>query len=268
MGFNRTAIIDNNSSYFNFSIRLYEFVVVIGALIACGSLYAANDIAYAAVVKAGKTALLSSQLEGLVTEVHVKPGDSFHEGDTLLSMDCSLPEAALSKAKAELEFARNEYKSTKALKELNSTTTVQVARSAAQFAMADADVQTAQYQVDRCVLTAPFDGTVIQSWINPHESVQLKKELLKIVSNTELSVEFLAPSNQLAELREGRLIRLSIMETGADYELSIDKVIPVVDSVSQTVKVVSHIAGDDGQLWSGMSGRVSLVTEVAMGDHP
>ncbi len=231
------------------------------------ALFASDSFGYAAVVKAGKTALLSSQIDGLVTDVHVKPGDSFFEGDVLLNMDCALPEAALNRAKAELELARNEYKSTKALNALNSTTKVQVARNAAQFAIANADLEAAQIQVDRCVLKAPFDGTVVQSWVNPHESIHQKNELLKIVSNTDLSVEFLAPSNQLGELYEGQLIRLNILETDTDYKLSIDKVIPVVDSVSQTVKVISRIENNDDRLWSGMSGRVSLVTEDAQGHY-
>jgi len=227
--------------------------------------FATDSFGYTAVVKSGKTALLSSQMDGLVVAVHVKPGDSILEGDVLLKLDCALPVAALNRATAELELARNEYKSTRALKALNSTTKVQVARTAAQFAIANADVETAQYQVNRCVLRAPFDGTVVKSSVNPHESIQQKAELLEIVSNTDLSVEFLAPSNQLAELYEGRGIRLSILETKADYELNIDKVIPVVDSVSQTVKVISHIEIIDEKLWSGMSGRVSLVSEDAQG---
>lgn len=254
----------NNSTVSVRSLVFHSCIVLACSLLSTATI-ASDSFGYAAVVKAGKTALLSSQIDALVTDVHVKPGDSFSEGDVLLNMDCALPRAALNRAKAELEFARNEYKSTKALNSLNSTTKVQVARTAAQFAIANADLEVAQYQVERCVLTAPFDGTVVQSWVNPHESIQNKKQLLEITSNTDLSVEFLAPSNQLEELIEGRLIRLSILETNAEYDLLIDKVIPVVDAVNQTVKVISRIDVNDDKLWSGMSGRVSLVSEDAQG---
>lgn len=256
---------NTNSSQVNTRSLIFHLCIVLTSCVLSATTLASDNLGYTAVVKSGKTALLSSQIDGQVAAVYVKPGDSFLTGDVLLSIDCALPVAALNRAKAELEFARNEYKSTKELNALNSTTRVQVARTAAQFAIASADADAAQYQVNQCILTAPFDGTVVQSWVNPHESVQQKKELLKIVSNTDLSVEFLAPSNQLAELYEGRNLRLSIMETDADYELSIDKIIPVVDSVSQTVKVISHIEVIDNRLWSGMSGRVSLVSEDAQG---
>ncbi len=227
------------------------------------SAMASDNFEYAAVIKSGKTAILSSQLDGLVNEVHVEIGDSFAEGDKLLEMDCSLPNATLSKARADVEFARNEYKSIKALNKLNSSTKVEVARMAAQFAIADADMKAAQYRVDRCVLTAPYDGVIVQSHINPHESVQVQEELFEIVSNTDLTVEFLAPSRSLADFYEGRSIQLNILETQKTYDLTVHKVIPVVDSVSQTVKVVSRIEIHDEQLWAGMSGRVSLVTIVA-----
>ena len=217
----------------------------------------------AAVVKSRQTAVLSSQMDGLITGVSVLAGDTFRKGDVLMSIDCTLQNAALSKAKAQVEYTRNEYKSTRTLEELNSTTRVQVARSAAEFAKAKAELDAADHRVTHCFVYAPFDGTVIQSWVKNHETVNARTDLMEIVNNNNLVAEFLAPSNAINSLQTGRSFRFQVGETGRDYTATIDKVVPFVDSVSQTVKVISNL--DSGQpgsgepgLWAGMSGLVIL----------
>ncbi len=211
-----------------------------------------------AVVKSMERATLSSQIEGMVTSVNFLPGERFSKGDVLLSIDCTLPYAELNKATAQVEFARNEFKSLDALHKLNSATIAEVAKSASEFAIAKADRQIAEYQVSQCDLRAPFDATVVDSFVKPYESIQAKRELLDIVGTDNLVVEFLASSDMLMELEPGRSVTVMISETGENYSLIIDKVVPLVDSISQTVKVISHIKSENTGLWSGMSGWVTL----------
>lgn len=232
-------------------------VVCFGAVI-LPTISVASSLEFAAVVKSRQTAVLSSQMDGLITEVNALAGDTFSKGDVLLSIDCTLQHAALSKAKAQVEYARNEFKSTRTLEKLNSTTKVQVARSAAEFAKAKAELDAADYRVTQCLVYAPFDGTVIQSWAKTYETVDAKTKLLEIVNNDNLIAEFLAPSNSIQSLETGRSFRFQVGETGKGYTATIDKVVPYVDSVSQTVKVISSLDSDDSGLWAGMSGLAIL----------
>ncbi len=231
--------------------------VYMAALLAPG-VSIGSPLELAAVVKSEQTAILSSQMDGLITAVNARAGDTFSEGDVLLSIDCTLQQAGAAKSRAQVEFARNEYKSIKSLEKLNSTTKVQVARSAAEFAKARAELDAAEYRVSLCVVHAPFDGTVVQSWAKTHESVNAKSKLLEIVNNDTLTAEFLAPSNAIAYLQTGRSFNLQVGETGKGYVATIEKVVPFVDSVSQTVKVIGRLDSDKSDLWAGMSGLVIL----------
>jgi len=230
------------------------FFTTLGMPTICNSL----PLELAAVVKSQQTAVLSSQMDGLINQVNARTGDTFLKGDVLLSIDCTLQQASLSKAKAQVEYARNEYKSTNALEKLNSTTKVQVARSAAEFAKAKAEVDAAGHRVKQCQIYAPFDGTVINSWAKNHETVSAKTQLLEIVNNDNLVAEFLAPSNSVKSLSNGRSFGFLVGETGQRYTATIDKVVPYVDSISQTVKVIGRLDSNDSSLWAGMSGLVIL----------
>lgn len=233
------------------------FLAYVVALFA-SSTSIASTLELAAVVKSEQTAILSSQMDGLITAVNAQAGDTFNEGDVLLSIDCTLHQAGAAKSRAQVEFARNEYKSTKSLEQLNSTTKVQVARSAAEFAKAKAELDAAEHRVSLCQVHAPFDGTVVQSWANTYETVNAKSKLLEIVNNDALTAEFLAPSNAISYLQAGRSFNFQVSETGKGYVATIDKVVPFVDSVSQTVKVIGKLDSDNSDLWAGMSGLVIL----------
>jgi len=208
----------------------------------------------AAVIKSKQTAVLSSQIDGVVKEVNALAGDTFREGDVLVSLDCALQQAAVNRAKAQLEYTRSEYKSNRTLENLNSTTKVQVALSAAEFAKAKAELEVANHRIRQCVVVAPFDGTVVQSWVSRYESVNTRDNLMQIVNNHSLNVEFLAPSNELKTLKRGREVHLVVSENDKTYKAFIEKVIPYVDSVSKTVKVIARLKDSNDELWAGMSG--------------
>lgn len=208
----------------------------------------------AAVLKAQATAVLASQIDGLVNGVGFREGQSFEAGDILVSLDCTMPEAALGKAMAQRNFAANNYASMRKLASLNSASDMEVAKAQAEFSSADADLQSARYRVKQCFVLAPYDGHVVQLLVQPYETVQAKTAMLEIVNNADLITEFIAPSSQLASFDQGARFTLLVSETGAEYEGRVDRVVPRVDAVNQTVKVIGTLNRAAPELWSGMSG--------------
>jgi len=213
---------------------------------------------YSAVVTAPDSAVLSSQMEGLIQQVSFKEGESFKEGDTLIDLDCTLQNAQLEKAKALHTYARKDYISNKKLAKLNSASELQVAASESAARQASADIDAAMHRTKLCTLKAPFDGVLVKRHVNAHEVVQAKTELLEIVNNSSLFLEFLVPSNAVSSLSSGLAFLVAIGETGKSYEATVDRVVPIIDPVSQTVKVISTLKTEDNDLWSGMSGWAQI----------
>lgn len=213
---------------------------------------------YSAVVKAPDSAVLSSRMDGLVNTIAVREGDSFKAGDVLVELDCTLQHAHLEKVVAQHTYAKKDYASNKALSKLNSASKLQLAASESATRQAAADMATATHKAKLCTIEAPFDGVVVRRHVNAFEVVTAQTQLLEIVNNDSLVVEFLAPSNALPSLVAGLAFRLAISETGKYYDVAIDRVVPHIDPVSQTVKVISTLSENDSTLWSGMSGWVRI----------
>ena len=88
--------------------------------------------------------------------------------------------------------------------------------------------------------------------------VQARTPLLSIVNNDSLYVEFLSPSARVSVFNAERPLTFVVSETGKQYGLRVDRVVPQVDPVNQTVKVIARIDSLDAALWSGMSGWITL----------
>jgi len=209
---------------------------------------------FAAVIRSGKSAVLSSQIEGLITEVAFAEGESFEEGDKLMSMDCTMPLAERKKARAHLRFVRQEHEANLLLSKLDSISDVALARSAVEVEKAAVESESTRYKVSQCDLMAPFSGTVVKWHVQQYENAPEKSQILEIVNNVDLRIEFLLPSKHLSRLENQPEFELYVLETDQIYSAEVLRVIPQVDSVSQTVKVIGQITENAETLWSGMSG--------------
>ena len=218
---------------------------------------------FAAVIRSAKSAVLSSQIEGVVAQIEFAEGESFLEGDKLLSIDCTVPAAERKKARAHLRFAVQEHQANVSLSKLDSISDVALARSAVEVEKATVEAESARYKVDQCDLYAPFSGNVVRLHVQQFENVPEKSQLLEIVNNQELRIEFLLPSEYLTRLEDSHGFELYVLETDKTYPATVQRIIPYVDSVSQTVKVVAQLTVDSDDLWSGMSGfaRFSTISD-------
>ncbi len=218
----------------------------------------ADDVSSAALVKSQDAAVLSSQKSGKLLQRNVREGESFKQGAPLLAFDCAIDEAELSKARSQQRYAQTLLDSNQELRRLNSLSDLQYAQSEAELQQARADVTIKQKQVEHCIVKAPYDGQLIEWHVQAHETVQANSQLVSIVNNNNLLVEFIAPSSSLQRLQTGAPLQVYINERSAEFAAVIERVIPSIDSVSQTVKVIARFTEKTDALWAGMSGKARL----------
>lgn len=211
------------------------------------------------VVKARKTAVISSEVAARVVKVPFAEGQRFRRGDLLLEFDCASLEAQLLEVRADLFAKERSYNSVSDLLKLNSAGNLEVDLAKAEYEKAQAAVTIKALQVDQCEILAPYDGAVVQTSVNAHESIAIGQELLEIVGVDAADIELIVPSNWLVWLRVGYALDFYVDETGESYPLIIDRVSAVVDPVSQTVTIYGRLSEDKGRVLPGMSGSAVVV---------
>lgn len=201
---------------------------------------------------------VAAEIGAKINRLPVAEGGTFRAGQLLVSFDCSLQQAQLQKAQAELEGAELIYKSNQRLAELNSVGHLELDLSRSAVGKAKAERGATQAVLAKCGVSAPFAGRVAEQKVREQQYVQPGQPLLDILDDSVLELEFLVPSNWLSWLRTGGKFQVNIDETGKSYPAKFIRIGARVDPVSQSVKVAAAIDGKFPELIAGMSGRVQV----------
>lgn len=205
-----------------------------------------------------KGTVLSAEMPGRIEHIALHDGDRFQQGQVLMAFDCSLQDAQLAKAEAQLLAAENTRQGQQRLAELNAIGQVELRNSEAEVLKAQADVTYLQVMVSRCEINAPYDGRVIKFNVREHQSVQAGEELLEIIDNAALALEVLVPSQWLTWFTPGYRFDVQIDDTAKTYPVKLLRTAARVEPVSQTVRAVAELDGDFHELLPGMSGTVIM----------
>lgn len=201
---------------------------------------------------------IAAEIGAKINRLPVPEGGSFRAGQLLASFDCTVQQAQLQKAQAELEGAEQSYKSNQRLAELNSVGQLELDLSKAAVSKARADWNSNQALLSKCSINAPFSGRVAEQKAREQQYVQPGQPLLDILDDSVLELEFLVPSRWLSWLRSGGKFQVQIDETGKSYPAKFTRIGARVDPISQSVKVAAAIDGHYPELIAGMSGRVQV----------
>lgn len=203
-------------------------------------------------------ATLSSELAGRIVEMPFREGEAFKKGDTLVRFDCGIYQAQLSASQAAARAAEAELSQNQQLAQLKSVGKHAVALSAAHLAQAQAESQVYQIQVNRCRITAPFDGQVVKRRAQTFESVAQGTPLLDVVNNRHLEINLLVSSRLLSVLKPGLTFTFTPDETGTPLEASVARLGARIDESSQTIGLTGTLVKADASLMAGMSGTAQF----------
>jgi membrane fusion protein (multidrug efflux system) len=201
---------------------------------------------------------VAAELGARVQRLPVQEGGRFKAGQALVSFDCSLQQAQLSKARAALSGAEQTFQANRRLADLNSIGKVELNVSEAQVAEQRAELAVMSTLVRKCTISAPFAGRVAEAKIREQQFVQPGQVIMEIIDDSVLELEFLVPSKWLSWLKPGSRFTIGIDETGKSYPARLQRIGARVDPVSQSVKLVAAIDGRFPELLTGMSGRVQI----------
>jgi membrane fusion protein, multidrug efflux system len=199
---------------------------------------------------------VAAEIGAKINSLPVPEGSAFSEGQLLVSFDCSMQQAQLQKAQAELDGSEYTLKSNMRLAELNSVGQLELDLSRAAVGKARAELGANQAVLGKCSVNAPFSGKVAEQKVREQQYVQPGQALLDIIDDSVLELEFLVPSRWLMWMRVGGSFRIQIDETRKTYPARFIRIAARVDPVTQSVKVAGAIDGRFSELVSGMSGRV------------
>lgn len=213
-----------------------------------------------ATLRAEFRATVTSRTRGVIEELAVEEGDRVTVGQTLAKLEDDEQVLALDRAKTLYEIKQREYERSKTLHEQNviSDNEYEVVRTSAEESKHD--VEIAQLEYDRTTIAAPFAGVIVRRHLDVGAAVNDGTAMYDIADIDPLYADVNVPERHVVQLAPGQSVRLAT--DGADtVQARIERIAPIVDAATGTVKVTIAIARDVA-LRPGTFVQVNIVTDT------
>ncbi len=202
-----------------------------------------------AFVPATSDSAISAQISAIIQQFHVDVGEQVKQGALLVTLDCATYRLRLQQARAQLDAekarldnAGKQLKQAESLKKQGNLSkeiyNQRVANEASARATVTAQriaVKIAARDVEHCKISAPFDGYITQRYTGIGELTQPGVALLQMVSRDNPLVEAQISERQLAGFIDGDNHHYRYRQN--DYPLSIEQVLPILDTQTHTHRV-------------------------------
>ena len=235
------------------------------------------------------TASITSQVNGLVAEVHFEEGQRVHKGDPLIDIDSRPYRATLLQAQGALERDQNllaqaqmdlqRYRDAWALhalaKQMLDDQEKLVLQDEGTVKIDEGTVQFDQVQVDFCHITAPIAGRVGLRLVDPGNVVQATGTAMTLAVITQLepiTVVFTLPEDSLgpvqARLRQAAKLAVDASDRTAQKKIASGTLLTLdnqIDTTTGTVKARAVFDNQDDALFPNQFVNTRLLVDTLRG---
>lgn len=204
-----------------------------------------------------------AKVSGIVSKIYVEEGDYVNQGQVLAQLDDEVYRIQLAQSEATMHRTEAEFKRTEALLENNAVSRQEFQRAKFEHQSWKAAHDLDQLNLDYTTLRAPLAGIVTERMIRVGNMVLANAELFRITNFDPLIAVLHIPERELDKLKakQPALISVDAIE-GQEFTGYVDRISPVVNPATGTVKVTVEVHDPSGQLKAGMFTRVKIIYDV------
>jgi membrane fusion protein, multidrug efflux system len=203
-----------------------------------------------------------SETQGIVSKLQVEEGDRVSEGQILAMVSNHEKQAALDKAEVRVKNAtlQLDRKQRSYDQKLISQSDLDAAKYEMGTAMAEK--QTAQVDLDRSTIRAPFAGMITERFIEKGQNIHDQQNLFTLLDRDPLLARIYLPEKEVFGLKEGELVDLSLnSQKTVAFGGHIKQINPAVDPKTGTIKVTIEITDAPLAVRPGSFVDVRLITQ-------
>ncbi len=199
------------------------------------------------------------QVTGIVTAVDFTPGSHVEAGQTLIRLDDGDQKVAVDRAKIALDDANAALARSQKLAQSSNISAVALNAAKTAAAKAQIDLRSAELDLAKRTLKAPFAGTAGLTDISAGDLVTTSKLIVTLDDVSTLTVEFQTPERFTDKVRIGTLITVTADALpGRKFDGKIVAIDNRIEQATRTLKMKASLPNDAGALKPGMAVNVDL----------
>lgn len=203
-------------------------------------------------IQPARRADLRAEVAAVVLQVAKDNGERVRTGDLIIRLDATAIRDSLTSAEEALRAAQQSFEQTErvlarqrtlnqqGMTSMQALEDAEIRRNAAQseLAAAKARVVTARQQVARTEVHAPFDGVVSERKVSVGDTVQVGRELVKVIDPASMRFEGQVSADRLGELKLGQPVSFRINGFGdAEFRGKLARIDAAANPTTRQVEV-------------------------------
>jgi membrane fusion protein (multidrug efflux system) len=202
---------------------------------------------------------VTTEIAGLVREIHFKSGQDVKKGDILVELNADSDKAQLLSLDAAADLSASVLKRDRAQFDAQAIAQAQVDADMADLKSKRALVAQQQATIDKKTIRAPFSGKLGITTVNPGQYVNPGDKIVTLQTIDPIYVDFNLPQKQVGSLQVGQVVNVtSDGFAGVTFPGKITAISPKVDTTTRNVVVEATFANPKRQLLPGMFANASV----------
>jgi len=202
---------------------------------------------------------VTTEIAGLVREIHFKSGQDVKKGDILVELNADSDKAQLQSLDAAADLAASVLKRDKAQFDAQAIAQAQVDADAADLKGKRALAAQQQANIDKKTIRAPFSGRLGITTVNPGQYLNPGDKIVTLQTIDPIYVDFNLPQKQIGALQVGQVVNVtSDGFAGISFPGKLTAISPKVDTTTRNIVVEATFANPKRQLLPGMFANASV----------
>lgn len=209
-------------------------------------------------VESDENVLVTPEMSGTITKVHVKEGDRVRKGQTLISIDDAVLQTNIAELETRLQLARQTYERQKNLWDQKIGTEMQYLQAKNQVEVLEKNIASIQEQRSKTVVKAPISGTVNEVLANQGEMANPAMPVARVVSLAQVQVNADVSERYLPYLRKGDVVTVHFPVLKEEQKAKIDFVGDYIDQANRTFKIQARLQNPENKYKPNMVAMVKI----------
>ncbi len=208
-------------------------------------------------------ATVLSETDGKVMTIVKEEGMRVFKGELLAQLDDSEKQIILKKAKIRAENEAGNHERAKELFAQNLLSADEFDKVKFQYELAESDYEEAEYNLNKTKIVSPFDGRITQRHIKLGQNIKPSDRLFTVANFDPLIAHIYLPEKDALLLRVGQQVEVSVTwESEKKYPGYIERISPIVDSQTGTVKITIYARNLPDSIKPGSFVAVNIIKEI------
>ena len=204
-----------------------------------------------------------AKVGGVVKEIMVEEGRYVKEGDVLAKLDDERIAVQLAQAKTMLEKLKTSYERNVDLHKQSLISTEVFQQSKYDYENQKSSYDLAELEFRYTTIRTPISGVVAERLIKVGNMVLPNQAVFRVAGLDPLIAILHVPERQLGKLRTGLTAQLTVDASSTEpFTGRIERISPVIDPATGTVKVTVEVRDPSRRLKPGMFARINIIYDV------